>query len=82
MSDGARRYPKQQGMNFQVRRDAQAVRDLAKEMNVPLLDVLQLFENPPGGMSVIQDGCHPHAQGHALIAEATIKPVVELLRDK
>jgi len=57
------------GINHQVERYAQAVRDLAEEMNAPLVDAYKLYEGKPERLKLIRDGCHPYGVGHKLIAD-------------
>lgn len=73
-------YARQSDMNFQLRNYAQAARDLAAELKLPVLDTFNLFEQSPERMQLIEDGCHPYVQGHAIIAEAMLDPVVQALQ--
>jgi lysophospholipase L1-like esterase len=73
-------YAQQNDMNFQLRNYAQAVRDLAAELKLPVLDTFRLFEQSPDRMQLIEDGCHPYVQGHAIIAEALFDPVSQALQ--
>ena len=72
-------YAENQDINYLLRRYAQAVRDLAARRNVALVDLFALFTNRPGGLELIEDGCHPYGHGHALIAKTLAEPVKELL---
>lgn len=76
---GVGAYAQHEDINFQVRRYAQAVRDLAAELHVPLVDAFRLFEERPDGLSLIRDGNHPYVEGHALLAEALLGPVARAL---
>ena len=64
-------------INYQVRIYAQAVRDLAAELGVPLFDTFALFESREGGFDLIGDGCHPYVEGHQLIADGMLSLVDE-----
>ncbi len=68
-------YAENEDMNYLVRRYAQAVEELGKEVGVPVVDVFSLFEDRPGGLELIQDGCHPYVEGHRLIAELLLPAV-------
>jgi len=74
-------YAENDDMNYLVREYAQAVEELGQEVAVPVVDVFSLFEDRPGGLDLIQDGCHPYVEGHRLIAEALL-PVVQAALDR
>ena len=62
------------GFNLTNHDYAQGVRDLAKELEVPLVDVYQLFYDydAVAGQStddLLLDGMHPNNLGHAMIAD-------------
>ena len=75
-------YAQQEDINFQLRHYAQAVRELAAELGTPLIDTFDLFAASNAGLELIEDGCHPYVQGHAMLAEAMLDPVLGLLRRK
>lgn len=71
------------GFNAFLKRYAGAVRNLAKEKNLPLVDVYQLFETHGAttGQSVdelLLDGVHPNDRGQKIVAEG----LIPLLRKK
>ena len=63
----------------QLRRYAAAVQALGQELGVPVFDGFGLFADSPGGLELIEDGCHPYVKGHARLAEALLEPVRALL---
>jgi len=65
------------GFNVLLKEYAAVVRCLAKELNVPLIDVYAAFEayGKTAGRSVgdlLLDGMHPNAKGHRIIADMLI----------
>ncbi|MCB1224349.1 MAG: exo-alpha-sialidase [Verrucomicrobiales bacterium] len=63
----------------------QALRDLAKEMQVPLLDVRAAYSDfaaTPGQTlnDLLLDGMHPNDQGHQLVAERLVPLIREAVR--
>ncbi len=65
------------GFNTFLKNYAGKVRDLAKEKNLPLVDVYQLFEShgSKGGQSVdelLLDGIHPNERGQKIVADNLI----------
>jgi lysophospholipase L1-like esterase len=66
------------GFNLLNRRYAESVRRIAQEMDVPLVDVYQLFVNyhQKDGCSMddlLLDGIHPNDRGHRLITGAILR---------
>jgi len=64
----------------------QAVRDLAAELNLPLIDLHELYlkraqEQQVPVDSLLLDGVHPNDKGHALVAEALL-PVIQKVLDQ
>ena len=57
-------------LNFNLTKYAAAMRTLAGEMDVPLVDVRRAHETWPGGAGepLLEDGMHPNQRGHALVA--------------
>ena len=72
-------YAENEDMNYQVRVYAQAVRDLAEELDAPLVDAFELFDGRDDGLELIEDGCHPYVEGHRIIADAMLEPVAKML---
>lgn len=56
-----------EGLNFNLTRYAAAVRELAAEAQVPLVDVW-LEHQAERTETLVDDGMHPNARGHALVA--------------
>ena len=73
-------YAREDDINFQLRHYARSVRELAAEEGIPLIDTFELFAASEDRLELIEDGCHPYAKGHAMIAEAILAAVEELLR--
>ncbi|MCC6682663.1 MAG: hypothetical protein IT445_17320 [Phycisphaeraceae bacterium] len=79
------------GLNVLLSNYAQAARDLAKELNVPLVDIYTAYERYYGqtGRQVdelLLDGMHPNDKGHRLVCDelsAVIGtlPLVEMAKD-
>lgn len=68
------------GFNLYLRDYAQAVRDIAKEQKVPLVDIYKAYEDyakDPGRTAdeLLLDGMHPNAKGHQLVTERLMGPV-------
>jgi len=62
------------GFNLTNREYAQGVRELAKDLNVPLVDVYQHFYDYDAArnqstVDLLLDGMHPNTAGHVLIAD-------------
>lgn len=72
-------YARNDDMNYMLRRYAEAVRVLGRELGVPVLDGFALFADSPEGIALIEDGCHPYAKGHARLGAALLEPVRALL---
>jgi lysophospholipase L1-like esterase len=71
------------GFNLTNREYAQGVRDVAKELKVPLVDVYRNFHSYDGvgGKStddLLLDGMHPNHVGHALIADWLMAEIKQL----
>lgn len=56
------------GLNFLVRQYMQALREVAKEKEVPLIDIYRAFEAHPDREAFLPDGLHPNVEGCAFIA--------------
>ncbi len=67
------------GLNYLVEPNAQAVRDIARERGVPLVDTYAYFESHPETVDMVPDGIHPSPEGHAVIAELVTPVVFEAL---
>jgi lysophospholipase L1-like esterase len=70
---------REDGMNAVLPEYLQAVRDLARRENVPLVDVQQAFRDDPQGVAaLLLDGMHPNDAGHEKITQLLI-PVLQRL---
>jgi len=72
-------YAENEDMNFMLRGYAEAVRELAAEMDVELVDAFRLFSEEPERLELLEDGVHPYVEGHRLIADAMIDAVRRML---
>lgn len=68
-----------QGINFLVKDYAQAVRDVAAEKNVALVDVYNAFQQDPARLDCFPDGLHPDARGHRLIADLLVERLTRMI---
>jgi len=59
-------------MNFMLRDYAEAVRKIAREVGLPLLDVWEKFMEGGDPDKLLLDGVHPNADGHRVIADMLI----------
>jgi lysophospholipase L1-like esterase len=71
------------GFNVILRGYAAAVREVAREEGVALVDVFEVFENQPvvqsgDAVRLIPDGMHPNSEGQGVIAGALIKTLCAL----
>ncbi len=71
------------GFNILLRDYAQAVRDLAGELNLPLVDIYAAFERydqQPGRKidDLLLDGMHPNDKGHRLVCDELAKVLASL----
>lgn len=72
------------GFNVLLDQYAEAVRTIAENEQVPLVDVRRIFKqhrqrNPD--QPLLLDGMHPNALGHRLIADALLKVIMPVLKD-
>jgi lysophospholipase L1-like esterase len=58
---------------------AQAMRDVAAEKGLKVIDVFACFQRQPNWQARIPDGTHPDAEGLRYIVETCAAPVVEAL---
>jgi lysophospholipase L1-like esterase len=61
------------GINFLVKEYAQAMRDVATEKGVELIDVYRAFDGNPARLDYFPDGLHPDARGHRVIADLLVE---------
>ena len=63
----------QNGITFEIQRYVHRIRHVARQMDVPLVDVYAAYgELAVAGKNIDEyftDGCHPNAAGHEMIAE-------------
>jgi lysophospholipase L1-like esterase len=72
------------GFNKLLLTYAASVRKLAKEHQVPLIDIYQIFQdyNRQPNQSIdtlLLDGMHPNDRGHQIIAKILIAEIMKLL---
>ncbi len=73
------------GLNVLLADYAEVVRTVAKEEDVPLVDVWQLFKEHQSkypNESLLLDGMHPNARGHRLIADALMRVLPSVLAER
>ena len=73
---------REDGFNVLLNDYVQAVREIAKEENVLLVDVQSLFKKHKRrtpGQSLLLDGMHPNEYGHRLIADALLRTLTPIL---
>jgi lysophospholipase L1-like esterase len=70
------------GINFLVKDYAQAMRDVARQTNVELIDVYRAFETNPAAKDYFPDGLHPDSRGHRLIADLLTERLARILGGK
>lgn len=67
------------GINFLVKDYAQAMRDVAAEKKVELVDVYRAFAEKPERLDYFPDGLHPDARGHRAIADLLVERLEPIL---
>jgi lysophospholipase L1-like esterase len=67
------------GINFLVKDYVQAMRDVAAEKGVELIDVYRAFEKNPSRLDYFPDGLHPDARGHRVIADLLVEPLARII---
>ena len=66
------------GINFLVKDYAQAMRDVAAEKRVELVDVFRAFQEQPSRLDYFSDGLHPDARGHRVIADLLVERLARI----
>ncbi|MFH1266649.1 MAG: SGNH/GDSL hydrolase family protein [Planctomycetota bacterium] len=67
------------GINFLVKDYAQAMRDVAAEKKVELVDVYRAFQEAPATLDYFPDGLHPDPRGHRVIADLLVRRLATIL---
>jgi len=67
------------GINFLVKDYAQAMRDVADEKGVELIDVYRAFQKKPKRLDYFPDGLHPDARGHRVIADLLVRRLARIV---
>ncbi len=67
------------GINFLVKDYAQAMRDVAAEKKVELVDVYRAFQEKPERLEYFPDGLHPDARGHRVIADLLVERLARMI---
>lgn len=70
---------RKQGINFLVKDYAQAMREVAAEKGVELVDVYRSFQKNPDSLDYFPDGLHPDARGHRMIADLLIERLTRMM---
>lgn len=67
------------GINFLVADYAQAMRDVAAEKQVELIDVYDAFQQDDNKLDYFPDGLHPNARGHQVIADLLVPRLAQMV---
>lgn len=67
------------GINFLVQDYAQAMRDVAADKRVALVDVYRAFDQNPERLQYFPDGLHPDARGHRVIADLLVEHLASII---
>lgn len=70
------RYATAPEINFVLKDYAAAVREVAREERVDLVDVYELFRSTPAWEALLPDGIHPNATGLDMIARAVRRALI------
>ncbi|MEO6876758.1 MAG: GDSL-type esterase/lipase family protein [Opitutaceae bacterium] len=67
------------GLNINLSHYAAAVRELAAQTGVPLVDIWHAYETWQGGAAdpLVADGMHPNQRGHELVARLLTQTIIE-----
>jgi lysophospholipase L1-like esterase len=58
---------------------ANAMRQVAREYNLPVIDVYACFQRQPDWRDRLPDGTHPDEQGYRYIVDVCVEPVITML---
>jgi len=67
------------GLNYLVDEYSDIIRRLAKDLEIPLIDVHKEFSENPETQEFVPDGIHPDKRGHKLISEIYFRKLNKLL---
>ncbi|MDD4269843.1 MAG: GDSL-type esterase/lipase family protein [Pirellulales bacterium] len=67
------------GINFLVKDYAEAIREVAAEKQVALVDVYRAFDQNRAWLDYFPDGLHPDARGHRVIANLLVEELARIL---
>ncbi len=70
---------REHGINFLVKDYARAMRDVATEKQVELIDVYDAFQQDSGSLDYFLDGLHPDTRGHRFIADSLIPRLLRIV---
>lgn len=68
------------GLNYLVDGYSDIIREIASQMDIPLIDVHRFFSEHPETQEFVPDGIHPDERGHKVIAEQFISVLLALLQ--
>jgi len=71
---------REHGLNYLVDEYANVIRELAEEVNVPLIDPHRAFSENPNTQEFVPDGIHPDKTGQRLIADLFLSFFKKALR--
>ena len=75
-------YAANSDINFLLKEFAEAARRVAREEQVPLVDVYELFRKRKEWEKLLPDGIHPNAEGLAMLSSAVRNAVAADAREK
>jgi len=68
------------GLNYLVDQYAEIMREVAREHNIPLIDLHCKFSDDPSTQAFLPDGIHPNTQGHAFIAQIYVNKLMDEIK--
>ena len=68
----------EEGFNALLKEYAEKVREIAKDENVPLIDIWNAMQ--PNADALLLDGMHPNTEGQALVADRLLPKIHGILR--
>ncbi len=71
-----------EGLNASIIHYADAVRKIAKDEKVELIDVFEAFQKSKDLDAILPDGMHPNTKGHQIVADLLLKKITSLLPAK
>ena len=66
------------GLNYLVDEYADIIRELSRLIDLPLIDVHQIFSADPDTEKLVPDGIHPNKDGHRFIADVFLREFADM----